>query len=102
MLITKEVLLPIVEDLTKRKLASLIDHTKLKPHEPEKKILVLYDEAVKYGFASVCVNSCWAETIDDYRKSNPSDVELCCVVGFPLGQMSTEVKAFGYHSSLID
>jgi len=94
MLITKEDLLPIVEDLTERKLASLIDHTKLKPHESEKKILVLYDEAVRYGFASVCVNSCWAQTIHNYRKSNPSDVKLCCVVGFPLGQMSTEVKAF--------
>ncbi len=94
MRIKKSDLLPIVNDLTEEELAGLIDHTKLKPHEPKKKILALYDEAVEHNFASVCVNSCWAKTIRNYRKLNPSDVKLCCVVGFPLGQTSTEVKAF--------
>lgn len=94
MRIRKGDLLPIINDLNEEELAGLIDHTKLKPHEPEKKILTLYDEAVKHNFASVCVNSCWAKPIKNYRKLNPSDVKLCCVVGFPLGQMSTEAKAF--------
>ncbi|UCE57460.1 MAG: deoxyribose-phosphate aldolase [Candidatus Bathyarchaeota archaeon] len=94
MRIKKTDLLPIVNDLKEEELAGLIDHTKLKPHEPKTKMLALYDEAVRHNFASVCVNSCWAKTIKNYRKLNPSNVKLCCVVGFPLGQMSTEAKAF--------
>jgi deoxyribose-phosphate aldolase len=80
--------------LTKEKLASLIDHTELKPHVLTKKIHSLCDEAQTHGFASICINSCWVKEAANYIKSRKYDVKICCVVGFPLGQSATEVKAF--------
>lgn len=73
-------------------LAKYIDHTALKPETTEADILKLTDEAKKFGFASVCVNPCWVALATDQLKE--SDVEVCTVIGFPLGASTTEVKAF--------
>lgn len=94
MKIKKDDLLIIVNDLTEEKLSSLIDHTKLAPHILKKKVYSLCDEAHRHNFASVCINSCWVEEVSNCLKSKSSSVKTCCVVGFPLGQMATESKAF--------
>ncbi|EST11868.1 deoxyribose-phosphate aldolase [Sporolactobacillus laevolacticus] len=73
-------------------LAKYIDHTALKPETTEADILKLTDEAKKFGFASVCVNPCWVALAADQLKE--SDVEVCTVIGFPLGASTPEVKAF--------
>lgn len=73
-------------------LAKYIDHTALKPETTEADILKLTDEAKKFGFASVCVNPCWVALAADQLKG--SDVEVCTVIGFPLGASTPEVKAF--------
>ena len=74
------------------KLNKYIDHTLLKPDATTEQIKKICDEAKKYDFASVCVNSCHAELVADELKG--SGVSTCCVVGFPLGAMLTEAKAY--------
>ena len=69
-----------------------IDHTLLKPDAPEEQIAKLCDEAIEYGFASVCVNPCYIEFVA--KRLAKSDVKPCCVIGFPLGATLREVKAF--------
>ena len=68
-----------------------IDHTLLKPTATKEDIKKLCEEAIKNDFASVCVNSCYAYYVSSLLKG--SDVKTCCVVGFPLGAMSTFSKA---------
>lgn len=78
--------------MTKKEIASYIDHTLLAPNAGIKEIILLCQEAVRYGFASVCVNpiyvaACAAELAG-------SSVKVCTVVGFPLGATTTAVKIF--------
>lgn len=76
----------------KMKFSKYFDHTLLKADATEADIKKLCEEAIKYDFASVCVNSCYAAYASDILGEN--DVSVCCVVGFPLGAMSTDAKAF--------
>ena len=73
-------------------LAARIDHTLLKPASTREDILRVCDEAKKLRTASVCVNAYWAPVVAAALAG--SDVRTCCVVGFPLGAMSTAAKAF--------
>jgi deoxyribose-phosphate aldolase len=73
-------------------LARYIDHTLLKPDATEKDVEQLCAEAIQYHFASVCVNSGNVELCA--RLLAGSGVKVCAVVGFPLGAMSTDAKAF--------
>lgn len=73
-------------------LASHIDHTLLKPEATAADVDVLCGEALEHGFASVCVNGTWARRCGEVLAG--SGVLVCCVVGFPLGAMAPEVKAY--------
>lgn len=73
-------------------IAQIIDHTMLKPEATQETIRRYCAEARTYGFASVCVNSCHVALVASELKD--SGIKTCCVVGFPLGAMMTEVKAF--------
>lgn len=75
-----------------RQLAKYIDHTALKAQTTPDRIRQLCEEAKGYGFYAVCVNSCYAALARECLQG--SCVKLACVVGFPLGQMSTAAKAF--------
>jgi deoxyribose-phosphate aldolase len=72
-------------------LAPFIDHTLLRGNATKDEILKLCAEAKQYGFASVCVNSCWVTVAAEALSG--SDVKVCSVVGFPLGAMSSFAKA---------
>ena len=72
--------------------AGYFDHTNLKPEATEADIKNLCEEATEYGFASVCVNSGYTAIAADCLED--TDVDVCTVVGFPLGAMSTKAKAF--------
>ncbi len=74
-----------------RPLASYIDHTILKPEARKAEVERLCEEAVRFQFASVCVNPCWIPLVAD--KLRGSGVLACCVVGFPLGATPAECKA---------
>lgn len=69
----------------------MIDHTLLKANATRAQIEKLCDEALQYNFASVCVNTCWVPLA--HERLAGSEVNTCCVVGFPLGAMLTEAKA---------
>ena len=72
--------------------ASLVDHTLLKPEATENDIKKLCNEAIEFGFASVCVNPSWVKKAAGFLKG--SDVPVCTVIGFPLGATLSDVKAF--------
>lgn len=73
-------------------IAGMIDHTLLKAAATQADIIKICEEAKTYQFASVCVNSCYAKLVTEQLKG--SGVKTCCVVGFPLGAMSTGAKAY--------
>ena len=73
-------------------LARYIDHTNLNPAATAEDIRKLCAEARECGFASVCVNSSRVPLAASLLEG--STVSVCCVVGFPLGAMSSEAKAF--------
>ena len=78
--------------MEERNIATYIDHTLLKANATEAQIRKLCEEAAEYRFASVCVNTCYVPLAAELLKG--SGVKTCCVVGFPLGAMSTAAKAF--------
>ena len=73
-------------------ISNMIDHTLLKASATQEDIKRICDEAKEYGFASVCVNSCYAKLVS--QELDGCGVKTCCVVGFPLGAMSTRAKAY--------
>lgn len=81
-------------------LAGFIDHTLLKPEATLADVDRMCDEAIEYGFASVCVNSTWAAHVA--QRLRDSDVITCCVVGFPLGATMPEVKALEARRAIRD
>lgn len=70
----------------------MIDHTVLKADTPLETVKRICDEAMEYGFASICINPCHVAYCADYLKD--SDVNVCTVIGFPLGANTSAVKAF--------
>lgn len=72
-------------------LAKLIDHTLLSPVTKEKDIINLCQEAKQYGFASAVVNPAWVSLSAELLRD--SDVNVCTVIGFPLGANTPETKA---------
>ena len=69
-----------------------IDHTNLKPTSTMRDIEKLCDEAIKYHFASVCVHPYYVSLAANLLKD--TDVDVCTVVGFPLGANTTSTKAY--------
>ena len=67
-----------------------IEHTLLKQNATKEEVKNLLDEAIKYKFLGVCVNPCNVKFAKDYLKD--TDVKIVTVIGFPLGQSTTEVK----------
>ncbi len=68
----------------------LFDHTILKADAAEADVRKICDEAKKYDFMSVCVNSYYTSFVAQQLKD--TNVKVCSVIGFPLGQMSTAAK----------
>lgn len=73
-------------------IAKMIDHTALKPDTTKEQILQLINEAKKNKFASVCVNPTWVKQASEELKD--SGVNVCTVIGFPLGANTTATKVF--------
>lgn len=77
---------------TSKDLAPYIDHTLLKPDATREDLIKLCDEARRYGFATVCVNSSNVGLCA--RLLHGSSVKPIAVVGFPLGAATTSAKVF--------
>jgi len=69
-----------------------IDHTNLKPYSTKRDIEKLCEEAIKYDFASVCVNPYYVSLAHELLIR--SNVKICTVIGFPLGQNHISVKQY--------
>lgn len=68
----------------------LFDHTILKADARKEDVIRICKEALEYDFMSVCVNSYYTPFVA--KELAGSDVKVCTVIGFPLGQMSTAAK----------
>ncbi|WP_242220923.1 deoxyribose-phosphate aldolase [Bacillus cereus group sp. BfR-BA-01380] len=73
-------------------IAKLIDHTVLKPDTKKEDVMKVLEEAKKYNFASVCINPTWVKLAAEELAGH--DVDVCTVIGFPLGANTTETKVF--------
>lgn len=76
--------------MNKKEIASLIDHTLLAPQAGIEQIVLLCEEADRYGFASVCVNPAYVSVAA--TELAKSKVKVCTVIGFPLGATTTVDK----------
>jgi deoxyribose-phosphate aldolase len=89
-----------IDTLTIAQLAACIDHTCLRPDATAADIEKLCSDALRNKFHGVCVNGCW---VDHARVIlEESDVKIVCVVGFPLGAMSGDVKRFEAEAAIDD
>ncbi len=66
------------------------DHTILKADASEEDVNAICLEAMRYNFASVCVNSYRTKQVANLLLD--TDIDVCTVIGFPLGAMSTMAK----------
>ncbi len=78
----------------------MIDHTLLKPDASQDQIAQLCYEARTYHFASVCVNPTHVKLAAQLLKD--SGVDVCTVVGFPLGATPSTVKAYETQQAIRD
>lgn len=82
----------IIANLSVKQLAGMIDHTFLKPFGTAENMEKLCAEARKYEFAMVAINPAEVETCVKLLEGSP--VRVGAAIGFPLGQTTTECKAF--------
>ena len=80
--------------------ASMIDHTLLKPDASRAEIEKLCREAAEFHFATVCVNPAWVAFAAGRLRG--SGVGVCSVVGFPLGATTADVKNYETRRAIFD
>jgi len=76
--------------MNKKLLASMVDHTLLKPEATTKDVDTLIDEGAALGVWSVCVSPTFVRHAKEYAAGR---VKICTVVGFPSGKVVTAIKA---------
>jgi deoxyribose-phosphate aldolase len=81
-------------------IASMIDHTLLKPDATRKDIDELCREATQFSFATVCVNPVWVARASGQLTG--TSVRVCSVVGFPLGATTPDVKGYETQRAIFD
>lgn len=84
--------------MNQEKLASIIDHTNLKPYATSREIDVLCYEAVENKFSTVCVYGYW---VDYIRELHP-DLRITQVVNFPTGLSMSHVETLSQINSCAD
>jgi deoxyribose-phosphate aldolase len=77
--------------MTMRQLASMIDHSLLRPNATREQLRKLCEEAMTYGFKAVCVNP--IHVADAAQMLKGKEVLVCSVVGFPFGTHFLKTKA---------
>lgn len=82
-----------------QEILSHVDHTLLKAFATWEDIQTLCEEAIKYQTASVCVPPCYIKRVHDTYKDK---INICTVVGFPLGYSATKAKLAEVRQALED
>ena len=85
--------------MDKKKILSRVDHTQLQAYATWEDIVKLCDEAVENETASVCVPPTYIKRIHD---TYGEKINICTVVGFPLGYSVTEAKAAETRQAIAD
>ena len=78
--------------MTKKEVAALIDHTQLKAFATKEMIEEACKVARENGCAALAVNGCDVPLVAELLKG--SNTKVCVGIGFPLGRVTSEVKAF--------
>lgn len=84
--------------MTDLEILSYVDHTQLKAFATWEDIRELCMEAVEYKTASVCIPPCYISRV---HKEFPT-LNICTVVGFPLGYSVTEAKVLETQKAIAD
>ena len=85
--------------MTTQEILRHVDHTQLKAYATWEDIVKLCDEAIEFQTASVCVPPAYIRRI---HEAYGDKVNICTVVGFPLGYSVTEAKAAEVRQALAD
>lgn len=85
--------------MTTSEMLKHVDHTQLKAFATWEDIVNLCDEAIEYHTASVCVPPAYIKRI---HETYGEQVNICTVVGFPLGYSVTEAKVAEVEQALKD
>lgn len=85
--------------MTREEMLSKVDHTQLKAFATWDDIKKLCEEAIEFHTASVCVPPAYIKRIHD---AYGDKINICTVVGFPLGYSVTEAKAAEVRKALED
>lgn len=74
------------------KFSKYFDHTCLKPYATRKDMAKLCEEAKKYDFMMVAINSTQTKLCKELLKG--TDIHVGAAISFPLGQTTIETKVF--------
>lgn len=85
--------------MTNAEILKHIDHTQLKAFATWDDIKKLCDEAIKYQTASVCIPATYIKRV---HKTYGNAINICTVVGFPLGYSTTFTKVAEIKQAIID
>ena len=85
--------------MTNEQILSHVDHTLLKAFATWEDIQKLCEEAIQYQTASVCIPPCYIKRIHD---TYGEKINICTVVGFPLGYSTTKAKIAEVEQALAD
>ena len=85
--------------MTNEEMLRHVDHTQLKPFATWEDIEKLCGEAIRYQTASVCVPPVYIKRI---AEKYGEQINICTVVGFPLGYSVTEAKKAEIREALAD
>lgn len=85
--------------MTIQEMLGHVDHTQLKAFATWEDIVRLCDEAIEFGTASVCVPPAYIRRI---HGTYGDRVNICTVVGFPLGYSVTAAKVAEVRQALAD
>lgn len=85
---------------TKEEVAKTIDHAVLKPNQTDEDLISNAKLCIKYGVYSMCVKPCDIKQSVELLKN--SEVKVSCVLSFPHGYDSTEIKVFQAKQAIED
>lgn len=85
--------------MTVQEMLSHVDHTQLKAFATWADIVSLCEEAMEFHTASVCVPPTYIKKI---HETYGEKINICTVVGFPLGYSATEAKLAEVEKALDD
>lgn len=83
----------------KEKIYGMIDHTLLKPTSTWDQIKQICEESIQYKTASICIPPSYIRQVNE---TYGDKINICTVIGFPLGYNTTEVKVFEVKKAIED